>query len=85
MAQASLFGTDGMPAPEQRLVPTADEVRGRLRVVIDQARAADAMPWNEREARMWRRVVPNMVRWLPEDEAACVLAAFEREVARLEG
>jgi hypothetical protein len=81
--QGSLFGEGKLEAPEQRLTPTPDEVRLRVVSVLDKARAADAMPWNEREARMWQRVFPNMVRWLPEPEAEQLRAEFERQIARL--
>ena len=81
--QGSLFGEGRMDGPQQRLTPTPDEVRLRVVSVLDKARAADAMPWNEREARMWQRVFPNMVRWLPEAEARQLTLDFEREIARL--
>jgi len=33
---------------------------------------------------LYRTIVPNMARWLPDDEAAYWCAAFEAEMARLE-
>jgi hypothetical protein len=42
------------------------------------------MPLSDRDARMWRTVVPNMTKWLPDEEAEAIRGAFDREMERLE-
>ena len=85
-AQGSLFGPeeDRLKPPQQRTTPDPEAVRRRLHAVIDKARAAEKMPWSEREVRMWQTVFPNMTKWLPEDEAAQLCFAFDAEMKRLE-
>ena len=83
--QASLFG-DGegrLQAPAQNFLPDPADIRRRLNALLDKARGAQAMPWNEREARMWRTVFPNMANWLPNEEADQLRVAFAREMERL--
>lgn len=84
-AQQSLFGEgEGrMRAPEQRYLPDPEILRLRLRALLDTARAADIMPWPERDARMWQIVFPNMAKWLPPGEAEQLRFEFEREMQRL--
>lgn len=84
-AQASLFGRgEGkMQAPRESAVPDPDDVRRRLKVLIEKARTADKMPWSERDARMWQTVFPNMAKWLPEEEAGQLVFEFAREIERL--
>jgi hypothetical protein len=83
--QASLFGQgEGrMPAPLQNTLPNPEEVRARLRALLEKARSADKIPWPEREARMWQTVFPNMAKWLPDEEAAQLRLEFEAELKRL--
>ncbi len=80
MTQINLF--DAMPAqPRASTLPDPDRVRVKLTRLLDLAKAADTMPWDDRKARMWRIVFPNMANWLPEDERERMRA----EMARLEG
>ncbi len=85
-AQGSLFGRgeNRMRPPRPSTDPDPEEIRGRLRGLIEKARAADAMPWSDRDARMWRTVFPNMAKWLPDDEAEQLRSAFAREMGRLD-
>jgi hypothetical protein len=86
VAQQSLFGEDEdrMPNPEPPShLPDPDDIRRRLHAVVDQARAATHMPWDERKARMWQTVFPQMARWLPEDERNQLCFEFTQEVERL--
>jgi hypothetical protein len=46
-------------------------------------RRAQKMPWNERDARMWQTVFPNMANWLPENEAEQLRLEFRTEIERL--
>jgi hypothetical protein len=41
------------------------------------------MPLSEKDVRMWKTVVPNMTRWLPEDDAVEIRAALDMEWQRL--
>ena len=83
--QGSFFG-DGenkLQPPVQNFRPDPADIRRRLNAVLAAARAAPATPWPQREARMWQTVFPQMVNWLPEEEANVLLLAFAREIERL--
>ena len=84
-AQGSLFGEgeDRMQAPQQRSTPIPEIARKRLNGVLAKARAAETMPWPERDVRMWQTVFPNMASWLPEEEARQLCFEFEQEIERL--
>lgn len=83
--QGSLFGSgeDRMRAPRQSTVPDPEDVRRRLKALLEKARSADKMPWSERDARMWQSVFPNMAKWLPQDEADQLCFEFAQEMQRL--
>lgn len=83
--QYSLFG-DGesrLQAPRQSWTPDPEVVRKRLIALLEAARRADAMPWSERDARMWQTVFPQMANWLPDEEADQLRFAFAQEIERL--
>ena len=84
-AQGSLFGTgeDRMQVPVRSSTPDPGDIRKRLNALLAKARAAQTMPWPERDARMWQTVFPNMANWLPEDEAEQLRRSFSREMERL--
>ncbi len=84
-AQESLFGVgeDRLQAPAQSFAPHPETIRQRLRVLLGVARAAPAMPWPERDARMWQTVFPQMANWLPDEEANQLRLDFAREMERL--
>lgn len=84
-AQASLFGEEEgrMAAPRRDVLPDPQEIRSRLQALLARARAAEAMPWSERDARMWQTVFPNMANWLPAEEADQLRFDFAREMERL--
>jgi hypothetical protein len=83
--QGSLFGPgeDRMQAPRQPTVPDPDTVRARLKSILEKAKAAEKMPWSDRDVRMWQTVFPNMAKWLPEEEAAQLRFEFDQEMERL--
>ncbi|HWA60726.1 MAG TPA: hypothetical protein VG939_05095 [Caulobacteraceae bacterium] len=81
--QLSLFVEEDGPPAVLRFTPEPDEVRRRLRRLLDQARDASTMPWPERDARMWQAVFPQMANWLPEDEANQLRFEFAQEIERL--
>ena len=80
-AQPDLFAAEPAPSPVYRGDP--DRVRGRLRAIVDEARAADVLPWGRDELRLYRTMVPQMVLWLPHEEAAQWRFDFEAELERL--
>lgn len=84
-AQGSLFGEgeDRMQAPRRSTRPDPEVIRARLNALIAKVRAAEKMPWTEREARMWQTVFPNMAKWLPDEEAEQLRFEFAREIERL--
>lgn len=83
--QADLFAGQAQPERGPRsYAPTPGYVRAYLRQIVEQARAAQSLPWDERKTGFYKQVVPQMVLWLPADEAARWRLDFEREVARLE-
>jgi hypothetical protein len=84
-AQGSLFGEgeDRLQPPVRSYLPDPEKVRERLKALIAKARAAEKMPWSERDARMWQTIFPNMAKWLPDDEADQLRFEFAREMERL--
>ena len=79
--QPDLFGDDPPPPAVFRGDP--DRVRGRLEAIMAQVRTASVMPWNRNDLACYRMIVPQMVRWLPDEEAAQWRSAFEAELERL--
>jgi hypothetical protein len=84
-AQVSLFGPgeDRMQPVRQPTLPDPEQIRLRLKSVLEKARAAEKMPWSERDARMWQTVFPNMSKWLPREEADQLCFDFMQEMERL--
>jgi hypothetical protein len=84
-AQGSLFGDgeDRMQVPQRSDEPDPAVIRKRLHALIATARAAQTMPWDEHDARVWQLIFPNMASWLPEDEAAQLRFEFTQEMQRL--
>jgi hypothetical protein len=83
--QASLFGDGELTLPQRASTPDLTDIRRRFETLFTTLRSAKAMPFSEREARMWTIVVPNMSKWLPDAEAEAICAAFSREMERLGG
>lgn len=83
--QLSLFGPgeDRMQPPVRSYAPDPDTIRKRLHALLALAREARAMPWSERDARMWQTVFPQMANWLPDDEANQLRFDFAQEMERL--
>lgn len=72
----------GAAAPDYRGDP--ERVRARLNGILDEARAAEAPPWDADIMRLYRAVFPQLSLWLPAAEAERLCQAFECELARLE-
>jgi hypothetical protein len=78
--QSDQFDEDA-PTPVYRADP--DEVRAELHKILAEARAAKTLPWEPKQASLYRTIFPQMTNWLPEDEAAQLRFDFESEMARL--
>ena len=76
--QAELF-----PAAPAVAYPDPERIRRRLARILGEARAAETMPWDLNQRRLYEKVVPQMCLSLPEDEAAQLRLAFEAEIKRL--
>ena len=83
-AQGSLFGEGRMAAPERSALPDPQAIRGRLGKLLETLREARSMPLSEKDARMWRIVVPNMTKWLPDEEADAIRSEFAHHMERLD-
>lgn len=86
--QLDLFGADepelfDEDAPTVYYHGDPERVRARIHRLIAEARAADRLPWDDDDVRLYRKIVPQMVRWLPEEEAAQLCFEFEAEMERL--
>jgi len=79
--QADLFA-DEAPQP-RKVIDFTSEARRRLLKVLAEARAADSLPWSEREAGKWEILFPQMAEWLPGDEANQLCFEFAQELERL--
>lgn len=79
MAQLDMFGHEAPPQPSAAADP--ERVRRKLDAMLAEARGAGAegLPLSRR--RLMETVVPQMVRWLPEDEAERVKRAFGEALA----
>jgi hypothetical protein len=84
-AQGSLFGSDEnrMQSPKQSDEPDPAKIRVRLHSLLQTAKSAKTMPWNEHDAGVWQTVFPNMANWLPEEEANQLRFEFAQEIERL--
>lgn len=85
-AQLDMFAEDEaelFPAAPAIAYPDPERIRGRLARILGEARAADTMPWDSNQRRLYEQVVPQMCLVLPEHEGVQLRLEFERELARL--
>jgi len=82
-AQSDFFSQGQLAAPVQSYLPDPADIRRRLNTLLATARAAERMPWPERDARVWKTIFPNMANWLPNEEAEQLRLAFSTEMERL--
>lgn len=80
------FGLDlGETHTTQVFQPNLDELREDLQAILESARNATADTlWDQRTLRYNKVIFPNVARWLPDEEAAQLRFAFDREVERIE-
>ena len=55
----------------------------RLHKLIQEARASKVVPWDHDSLRLYRKIVPQMSLWLPEEEGRQLVLEFEEELVRL--
>jgi hypothetical protein len=79
MAQLSMFAEQASP----NAMPTADldRVRRKLAAFLAEARGAGAHGLPLQRRRLIQTVVPQMVRWLPPEEAEKTKKAFGEVLA----
>lgn len=82
-AQGSLFGDGGMAAPVRSSAPNPEAIRRRLSRLLETLRVSETMPLSDKDIRMWQIVLPNMTRWLPDDEARAIQSELAKEIKRL--
>ena len=75
MAQLRMFADAAPPPPAATADP--DRVRRKLSALLAEAREAGAGGLPSERRRLMATVVPQMVRWLPEEEAARIRKAFD--------
>jgi hypothetical protein len=78
-SQPDLFGPE--VAPVYR--PDADKVRARLNKILAELRAAETLPLEASRLSLYRTIIAQMTRFLPEEEGAQFRIEFETEMARL--
>ncbi len=85
-AQFDLFAGQGdlLPAEPASYRPDPAKVRAKLLRLLDEARAADTLPWDRKTTRYWQTVFPQMANWLPQDEADQLRLDFRHELERLD-
>lgn len=91
MTQIDLFGHKsnqgelfaGQKRVRRSEIVTPEEVRAKMLLMLEQARAAQTMPWPERKAQINEVIFPQMANWLPKDEADQLRFEFKREFERL--
>jgi hypothetical protein len=87
--QGDLFGNeDADPSDDDFETPVyhadPDKVREELNRILAEARAAQTIPWQARQAALYRLIFPQMSNCLPEEEGAQLRFEFETELARLQ-
>lgn len=86
-SQPDLFATQTDllgPPPKQSYAPSLATVRAEVNKVLEKARIAKEMPWTAKEVAFWKTVFPQMINWLPTEEAEQLRSAFTEEICRLE-
>lgn len=79
MAQLSMFADQAPPAATTTADP--DRVRRKLAAFLAEVRGAGTRGLLSERRRLMATVVPQMVRWLPEEEAERTRKAFDEALA----
>ncbi|MEA2907199.1 MAG: hypothetical protein QOI12_4586 [Alphaproteobacteria bacterium] len=86
--QGDLFGQDGADPSDEDFetpvyYPDPAQVRAELHRILAEARAAQTLPWDQRDLLLYRTIFPQMSNALPEQEAAQLRFEFMEELKRL--
>jgi hypothetical protein len=86
--QLDLFADDPKAAPRGLgfVAPPemVERIRAELLATLERVRAAEALPWPDlTQATLGEMRFRSVSRYLPEEEAAALRAAFDVEMARL--
>jgi hypothetical protein len=73
-AQLDMFGE--AERPEVSAAADPERVRRKLDAMLAEARSAGGAGLPSSRRRLMETVVPQMIRWLPDDEAERIRAAF---------
>lgn len=79
MAQLSMFAEEAAPPPAATADP--NRVRRKLAALLAEAREAGVQNLPPERRRLIETVVPQMVRWLPDQEAELTKKAFGEALA----
>lgn len=79
MGQLDLFGSEKPAIPSASGDP--DRVRRKLAAMLEEARSAGEHGLPQARRRLIEVIVPQMTRWLPEEEADRVKAEFREALA----
>ena len=69
--------------PAQNYDPHPDTMRTELHGLLAEVQTANVLPWPQAKVKFYRTIFPQMINWLPEDEAKQLRFAFEAELERL--
>ena len=79
--QGNLF-PEATPQPG-RIVDFPAEARRRLLKMLGEAKAAEHLPWSQKEMETLQILFPQMAGWLPDDERDQLCFEFAKEIERL--
>lgn len=79
MAQLRMFADEAPPPPAAKADP--ERVRRKLAAFLAEVRSAGATGLPQQRRRLIETVVPQMTRWLPEEEAERTRKAFGEALA----
>jgi hypothetical protein len=79
MAQLRMFADEAPPPSVAKADP--DRVRRKLAAFLAEVREAGARGLRSERRRLFETVVPQMTRWLPEEEAERTRKAFAEAMA----
>jgi len=74
--QPALFDDFPEPIQPRTAIDFAARAREKLSDWVRRLQVGDAPGPSAQDLRAWEAIVPNMVRWLPEDEAARAVEQF---------
>lgn len=72
------------PVSRGPITHTADTIRVLAHEVLDEARAANVMPWDEDDLRYNTGMFPYWAEWLKDGEGDALMAEFKAEMDRLD-